>query len=322
MNLLKKLYEIHSPSRNERAMKKFIKGYVKKHIPGVTFRSDHVGNLYMTRGNSETYPCIVAHLDQVQREHSKDFKAIETEDIIFGYSPKNRRREGLGADDKNGIWIALKCLEKCECIKVAFFVSEEIGCVGSRGADLSFFEDTRFVIEPDRRGYEDLIIDISFTSLCSNDFLRDIGFEKFGYKEESGMMTDVLELKERGLGVSCINLSCGYYEPHTHEEFTVKKDLLNCLRLVEHIIENCQSVYPHENLDSGYYGMDAETEIWNILSCDPNLSVEDLYEMYHTNYPFLEIEDFEIIYNEFHEQMDEEELWKDMKVPKTRKFWF
>ena len=322
MNLLKKLYEIHSPSRNERAMKKFIKGYVKKHIPGVTFRSDHVGNLYMTRGISETYPCIVAHLDQVQREHSKDFKAIETEDIIFGYSPKNRKREGLGADDKNGIWIALKCLEKYECIKVAFFISEEIGCIGSRNADMNFFEDTRFVIEPDRRGFENLITDISYTSLCSNDFLRDFGFERFGYKEESGMMTDVLELKERGLGVSCINLSCGYYEPHTHEEFTVKNDLLNCLRLVEHIIENCQSVYPHENLDSGYYGMDAETEIWDILSCDPNLSVEDLYEMYHTNYPFLEIEDFEKIYNEFHEQMDEEELWKDMKVPKTRKFWF
>lgn len=326
MNLLKKLYEIHSPSGSEKTMKKFIKGYVKKHIPEVTFRSDHVGNLYMTRGNSETYPCIVAHLDQVQREHSKDFKAIETEDIIFGYSPKNRRREGLGADDKNGIWIALKCLEKYECIKVAFFISEEIGCIGSRNADMNFFEDTRFVIEPDRRGFENLITDISYTSLCSNDFLRDIGFERFGYKEKSGMMTDVLELKERGLGVSCINLSCGYYEPHSDEEFTVKKDLLNCLGLVEHIIENCQSVYPHENLDSGYYngyyGMDAETEIWDILSCDPNLSVEDLYEMYHTNYPFLEIEDFERIYNEFHEQMDEEELWKDMKVPKTRKFWF
>lgn len=288
-----------------------------------------MGNLYMIRGNSETYPCIVAHLDQVQREHSKDFKAIETEEIIFGYSPKNRRREGIGADDKNGIWIALKCLEKYECIKVAFFVSEEIGCVGSRNADLGFFEDTRFVIEPDRREYEDLITDISFTSLCSNDFLRDIGFERFGYKEKPGMMTDVLELKERGLGVSCINLSCGYYEPHSDEEFTVKKDLLNCLRLVEHIIENCQSVYPHENLDSGYYngyyGMDAETEIWDILSCDPNLSVEDLYEMYHTNYPFLEVEDFQRIYNDFNEQMDEEDLWKDMnskKAVNTKWPWF
>ena len=42
-------------------------------------------------------------------------------------------------------------------MKVAFFVSEEIGCVGSRNADMGFFEDARFVIEPDRRGYEDLI---------------------------------------------------------------------------------------------------------------------------------------------------------------------
>lgn len=219
-------------------------------------------------------------------------------------------------------------MEKYECIKVAFFVSEEIGCIGSRNADLSFFEDTRFVIEPDRRGYEDLITNISYTSLCSDEFLKDIGFEEFGYKEELGMMTDVLELKENGLGVSCINLSCGYYEPHTDEEFTVKKDLLNCLRLVEHIIENCLSVYPHENLESGYYHryfeIDAETEIWDILSWDPEMSVEDLYEMYQTNYPRLKKEDFERIYNEYHEFNDEEELWKDMNLNKavnTKRLW-
>ena len=60
------------------------------------------------------------------------------------------------------------------------------------------------------------------------------------------MMTDVQELKERGLQVSCINLSCGYYEPHTDHEFTIKKDLMNCLSLVEHIIENCTDTYPHQ----------------------------------------------------------------------------
>ena len=71
--------------------------------------------------------------------------------------------------------------------------------------------------------------------------------------------------------------------------------------------------------------MDAETEIWDILSCDPNLSVEDLYEMYHTNYPFLEVEDFQRIYNDFNEQMDEEDLWKDMnskKAVNTKWPWF
>ena len=213
-------------------------------------------------------------------------------------------------------------------MKVAFFVSEEIGCVGSRNADMGFFEDARFVIEPDRRGYEDLITNISYTSLCSDEFLKDIGFNAFGYQEEFGMMTDVLELKEKGLKVSCLNLSCGYYEPHTDHEFTVKKDLLNSLGLVEHIIENCLSVYPHENLESGYYHryfeIDAETEIWDILSWDPEMSVEDLYEMYQTNYPRLKKEDFERIYNEYHEFNDEEELWKDTNLKgavNTKRLW-
>lgn len=326
MELLKQLYQIHSPSGNERAMKKFIRRYVRLHIPDTNMRTDHVGNLYITKGESETYPCIAAHLDQVQRKHSKDFKAIETEDIIFGYSLKNRRREGLGADDKNGIWIALKCLEKFECMKVVFFVSEETGCVGSRNADMDFFENTRFVIEPDRRGYMDLITEISYTSLCSHEFLEDTGFEAFGYREENGLMTDILELKEKGLKVSCINLSCGYYEPHTDGEFTVKKDLLNCLGLIEHIIENCVSVYPHEDLEyyNGYFDIDAETEIWDLLNCNPGLSAEDLYEMYQTNYPRLKKEDFERIYNEYHE-FNDEEVWKDTnwkKAVNTRRLWF
>lgn len=322
MELLKQLYQIHSPSDNERAMKKFIKGYVKKHIPGVTIKNDPVGNLYMIKGDSETYPCIVSHLDQVQKGHSRDFKAIETEDILFGYSPRHRRREGLGADDKNGIWIALKCLEKYGCLKVAFFVSEEVGCIGSRNADMDFFEDTRFVIEPDRRGYGDLITEISYTSLCSPEFLKDTGFEVFGYREENGLMTDILELKEKGLKVSCINLSCGYYEPHTDDEFTVKKDLLNCLGLIEHIIENCVSVYPHENTggyDSYYSLIDAEIELWDILSVSPELSMEKFHYMYQASFPWLKEKDFERIYNEYHEFNDNEESWKD--TGNTKRPW-
>ena len=36
--------------------------------------------------------------------------------------------------------------------------------------------------------------------------------------EENGLMTDILALKEKGLEVSCINVSCGYYNAHTDEE--------------------------------------------------------------------------------------------------------
>ena len=132
--LLKQLYSIHSKSGKEAKMIKFIINYVKRTIPDCSIIKDFKGNLYITRGISETYPVIVAHLDQVQDNHSIDFRAIEAEGLIFGYSKKHRRTEGLGADDKNGIWIALKCLKKYDILKVAFFVEEETGCQGSSNA--------------------------------------------------------------------------------------------------------------------------------------------------------------------------------------------
>ena len=214
MELLKQLYRIYSPSGKERAMRRFIIKEVKK-IPDTCIEKDPTGNLYVTKGNAPDYPCIVAHMDQVQGTRSTDFIPVETKEVIFGYSPKHRRQENLGADDKNGIWIALKCLRQYPALKLAFFVSEETGCIGSGNARMDFFTDCRFVIEPDRRGYKDIIPLIGWTVLCSDDFLKATGYENFGYEEAEGMLTDVLELKEKGLAVSCINLSCGYYEPHT-----------------------------------------------------------------------------------------------------------
>ncbi len=246
MELLKSLYEIHSPSGNEKKLKRFIKKWVANNIEGVECTWDNSGNVYFTKGESDTYPVVVAHLDQVQKSHSKDFKAVVTEDIVFGYSPSEKEYQGLGADDKNGIWIALKCLETFDVIKVAFFVGEEIGCVGSSKCDMNFFSDARFVIEPDRRGGNDLIASISGYDIASTEFLSAFDYESFGYKKTSGLMTDVLELVERGVGVACINLSCGYYNPHSDEEFTVIEDLLNALDLVEHIIITCTDVYAHE----------------------------------------------------------------------------
>lgn len=291
MELLKSLYEIHSPSGNEKKLKRFIKKWVANNIEGVTTEWDNAGNLYFTRGESDTYPVVVAHLDQVQKKHSKDFKAVITDDIIFGYSPSEKEIQGLGADDKNGLWIALKCLQTFDVIKVAFFVGEEIGCVGSSKCDMNFFADARFVVEPDRRGGNDLITEISCMDIASEAFLNAFDYASFGYKKTSGMMTDVLELTERGVGVACINMSCGYYSPHTDEEFTVISDLLNALDLVEHIITTCTDVYPHEATYSyggynskwskyyGYgYGYDDDDDYYGAGGFD-----WDNYERYEKN---------------------------------------
>ena len=300
MQLLKKLYSIYSPSGKEQKMVKFLCSYIKQ-LPGhISISKDKFGNLYIVKGEAETYPCLVSHIDQVSHsKHSRDFKAVETRDIIFGYSPGNRRFENLGADDKNGIFICLECLKKYDNIKIAFFREEETGCRGSSEAVMSFFDDVRFIIQPDRKGDSDLITSIGCSGLCSEEFIEAIEPEKWGYKEENGLMTDILALKENKLGVSCINLSCGYYNPHTDEEITVKKDLLKCLLFVEHIIEDCTGVYPHipEELYFNHY--EFEDEIYDILNNDPTLTAEDLYDMYSTNFPHIGLDNYRRICNDY-----------------------
>ena len=278
-------------------MIKFLLWWIRNNVPGAKVDIDReIGNIYVTKGVSDTYPCLVAHIDQVQSIYSRDFQAIETKDIIFGYSPKNKRLEGLGADDKNGVWVCLKCLMKYENIKVAFFTGEEVGCIGSSKANMDFFKDVRFVIQCDRRGSNDLIASICSTEIASKEFIEATGHEAFGYHLEEGMMTDVLTLKENGLQVSAVNMSCGYYDPHSDHEFTVKRDLLNCLSFVEHIIKNCTETYPHEYdyKMGGFYGFDDYfydeyyDEIYELLQTYPDLTFGEVEAAYQQHNPRLD----------------------------------
>lgn len=252
MELLKQMYRISSPSGKEKKMRKFIKDWVRNNVPDANVEQDKTGNVYVTRGESPTYPCVVAHIDQVQDPHEKDFQVFNLNGKLYGFSGSKMEMRGLGADDKNGIWVALNCLAKYGVFKCAFFVGEEVGCVGSSEADMTFFKDCRWVIQCDRKGGHDLITDASYTELCSKEFVEAIHPERFGYKEEHGLMTDVMALKENGLNVSCVNMSCGYYRPHTEQEVTVFSELENCLAFVEWIVENVLDVYPHEYEYVGY----------------------------------------------------------------------
>lgn len=314
METLFSLYKVYSPSRGEKKMRKFIKDWIRRNVPDAQVSVDKSGNVYVVRGESETYPCIVAHMDQVQRLHEKDFTVCKIDNKLFGFSPGAMKMRGLGADDKNGIWVALQCLKKYGAMKCAFFVGEEIGCVGSSAADMSFFSDVRWVVQCDRRNGGDLITDASGVELCSKEFVNAIGPEQFGYKEDDGMMTDVMTLKENGLGVSCVNLSCGYYAPHTDEEYTDIAELENCLAFVEYIVENVTDVYPHDYVPpkwyqfqngydlSSYYGwgikeddVDEEAELWDMIDSylmnHPEASADEVaYNVqYYTRFPMKKI---------------------------------
>ena len=255
MKELIKLYYVSSPSGKEKKMRKYLKEWFKANVPTATVYADQSG-IYVTKGRAESYPCIVAHIDEVHNERNGAYRVITSGDYIFGYNVDSKKQQGIGADDKNGIWVAMQCLLRYDAVKVALFVGEEIGCVGSGMANMKFFDDCRFCIQCDRRGSSDFITSAGSQELCDVNFTSLFNMERFGYKEEHGLMTDVMELKSKGLKVAACNLSCGYYNPHTSEETTIFSELCNCRDLVFHIIDTVTDVCHHtpKSSYSSHYG--------------------------------------------------------------------
>lgn len=276
------LYKIFSPSGGEKPMKKYIKRWIKTNVQGCTITHDQKGNIYVTKGKSDTYPCVVSHVDQVQRCYSTDYTVGVFDDVLVGYSQENKRFEGLGADDKNGIWVCLKCLQKFDVMKCAFFVEEEIGCGGSNLANFEWFNDCRFVLQCDRKGSSDLITRIGWTDLCSEEFLNDINYDAYGYRPTNGLMTDVETLKDNGVNLCMLNISCGYYEPHTCNEFTVFPDLENCLAFVENIIETCTDVYEHKFEYELLQRSGSTLQVGDVIS--KNYNRRDFYDYWNNDY--------------------------------------
>lgn len=253
------ILSIQTTSGNEFDMIAYIHDFCSA-LPNVKSRIKD-NNVYVTKGKSKHYPCMVAHTDTVHTIH-KHFSVHEVNDQIFAYSTDNKQQVGVGGDDKVGIWLCLQMLMSVDVIKCAFFHSEEIGCVGSRNADMSFFNDVAYCLQGDRRGNKDFVHSIS-GQLYSDEFAKAIApvIKQYGYEEARGAITDVGQLAENGIGVSVANMSCGYYNPHSDSEVVVFTDADNCLDMCIHIFTTLgNKKFPHEystqRYDFGAYDFD------------------------------------------------------------------
>ena len=237
MHLLTQLYKINSKSSKEDKIKSFLLDLLK-HIP-ISVETDAIGNLFITKGVADVYPCVAAHLDEIhtpcKREIVIDNGTIYAVDEMWN-------RVGCGADDKNGLWIIYHLLHSEPILKVALFVQEErdgdlAGCRGARACDLSFFDNVKYLLECDRKGASDVVyIGKGDTKLCNSDFIPRSILQKYNYEMVSGGKTDVVELKMRGLNIPVCNISCGYYNAHKNSEYTKFSELENCLAFVKQII--------------------------------------------------------------------------------------
>jgi len=234
-NLLDTL-AVQTASHNEDNMRRYIIG-VASSIAG-TKLSYHGGNIYVTKGSAGTFPCVVAHMDTVHDLYD-DFKIYEANGNLFAFDAKVMHQVGIGGDDKVGVFIALEMLRLFENIKLVFFTQEEIGCVGSGRAKLSFFGDCAFVLQCDRKGNNNFIRNNGFIELFGQDFENKVAplLGKYGYSFAEGYITDVVRLKELGLPLAVANIACGYYQPHSDREYVNINDVEQCLNLVYDIID-------------------------------------------------------------------------------------
>jgi len=236
---------IQSYSYETKRMEAYILEQVKDMGVEVVY---HNGNIYITKGDARTYPCIVSHTDSVHKIiDDRAFTIIADDEFAIGFDRLKMTPTGCGGDDKVGIAICLQALQDFDCIKVAFFRDEEVGCVGSYEANLDFFSDCRFVLQCDRRGNGDFVDEIYGTPLQSKAFKKDVKniLKRYGYKTTSGALTDVYALKQLGLNISVANMSCGYYNPHQDDEVVCFDDVFNCYKLVHDIMRTMTKTYEH-----------------------------------------------------------------------------
>jgi putative aminopeptidase FrvX len=242
--LLKEILSIPSYSGNERKLVNFICEFLEKNK--IPYKVDELFNIYCTKGDADIYPCVVAHTDTV---HNNNHIDVRTElkkncrnvlkEAYKGYDAKGKPT-GIGGDDKAGVFAFLTLLLELPALKAAFFVSEEIGCKGSKEADEAFFENVGYAIQFDAP-FDYMVTEVSsgvplferrseFFNKANNVLIEYI-IPEYG----SHPFTDVYALKKL-FDFSCINLSIGYYEHHTANEYVILEDVENGIKIGREMI--------------------------------------------------------------------------------------
>ena len=246
MQNLIELCTVQSPSHDDGDMREYLYEVLSK-IEGVDFFDDG-DNIYATKGSGPRV-CMVGHMDTVHKRVKGGITVMNLAGKLFAMDAERMEQVGVGGDDRVGIHVALEMLRDKTNIKAFFPRDEEIGCVGSSKVEKSFFDDVTMVLQCDRRGNTDFVTNASGVELSSKAFQDDVSviLAQYGYKFSTGMMTDVMELKEQGINVSMANMSCGYYNPHSDNEYIDVADVHRVTLMCSDIIDLMgDTAYPHE----------------------------------------------------------------------------
>lgn len=206
-------------------------------------------------------PCLlVAHLDTV---HKCAPSVICTSANIW-MSPT-----GIGGDDRCGVYTLLEVYERAKCKPWLLFTCDEE--IGGRGA-LDFVDDyksgkmpeeldaVKYIIEVDRKGSKDSV----FYELDNPEFEDFIN--KHGFKTAIGSFSDISYIAP-AMRKAAVNLSSGYYNPHTQHEYIDTKVLDKIVDKVSALVdESCDdnvSPFCYKKRESRFYSVRDFNDGWH-----------------------------------------------------------
>ena len=222
------------------AMLKTLNTYLKSKYKRVVTTKDYI------YAEGDIPIALVAHMDTVFPKPASEVFYDRRKNVMW--SP-----QGLGADDRAGIFAIIQIIRRGLRPHIIFTTDEEKGCIGAdRLSRIKCpFKDLRYVIQLDRRGANDCV----FYDCDNKAFIEYV--EKFGFVEAIGSFTDICSICPEWK-VAGVNLSIGYVDEHSISETLYVGHMLNtidkvCNMLQEKEIPNFKYIPMVYNNDTYWY---------------------------------------------------------------------
>lgn len=205
-------------SLSQKELKKAMSQYLKAKYRKVVFTKDYlvaIGDIPIA---------LVAHLDTVFKTPVSNLYYDQRKGVLW--SP-----DGLGADDRAGVFAILKILQDGYRPSVIFTTDEEQGGLGACALAMREcpIPGLKYMIELDRQGSNDCV----FYDCYCPEFVDYV--ESFGFCEQYGSFSDISFLMPEWQ-VCGVNLSVGYEDEHSYTELLRVGPLFDTIRKVKSML--------------------------------------------------------------------------------------
>lgn len=222
-----------------------LKMYLKKFLSSKGYKA--VGSDGFLYAKGEIPVLLTAHLDKTPnvggkpREQIEEIHRIPTTDAVGNVTTRISSPQGIGGDDRCGVWIIMNAISKGLKPSVLFCEDEEVGSRGAtkfvshmakKDSEVELDGNLKFMVEIDRRGKNDAV----YYSCDNKDFVKWVE-ENTGYKKEFGSMSDISVLMP-ALKLAAVNFSCGYYNEHTLAEYVVEEHMNRTMDMIIELLKN------------------------------------------------------------------------------------